>query len=336
MATIGTPNPTLLDWAKRQDPDGGVAPIIEILDQTNPLLDDATFVEGNLPTGHQTTIRTGLPKVYWRKLNQGIPSSKSETKQITEPVGMLESWSNVDKDLAELNGNTNEFRLSESRPFLEAMNQEMTSTAIYGNSATAPEEFSGLATRYSDLSAENSENIIDAGGTGADNTSIWLIVWSPETACFIYPKGSQAGITHEDLGLQTVQTTASNSPSHMRAYQDHWQWKNGLCVRDWRYAVRIANIDISVITGDYDGSDGFTHDLQQLMVRALHRVPNLQMGRPVFYCNRTIRQVLDIQALEKASSQLTVDNFDGKLITKFRGVPVKTMDTLLETEARVV
>ena len=342
MAALSTLAPTLLDVKARLDPNGSIAALIELLSETNEMLDDMSFIEGNLATGARVTVRTGLPKVYWRLLNRGVPASKSRTAQVDESCGMLEAWAEIDKDLAELNGNSSAFKLSEASAFIEAMNQEMASTVIYGNSSTDPEQFNGLAVRYSDLSAPNAQNIIDAGGTGSDNTSIYLVVWGSNTCTGIYPKGSTAGLTQEDLGVQTViQSDTDIGSTHLggaklRAHQLHYQWKAGLCVKDWRYVVRIANIDVSTITGDYDGSDGFTHDLQRLMIRALHRVPNLRMGRPVFYCNRTIRQVLDIQALEKASNQLTIDNFDGRLITRFRGVPIKTVDALLETEARVV
>jgi hypothetical protein len=104
-ATLATGALTLIDQAKRLDPDGKVPVIVELLSQTNEVLDDMLFREGNLPTGHRTTIRTGLPTVYWRMLNQGIPPSKSQTAQVDENAGMLEAWSEVDKDLALLNGN---------------------------------------------------------------------------------------------------------------------------------------------------------------------------------------------------------------------------------------
>ncbi len=84
MATIGPVALTLADWAKRIDDDGKIAEIINLLSQTNEILDDMLWVEGNLPTGHKTTIRTGLPSAYWRLLNMGVPRGKSTTAQITE------------------------------------------------------------------------------------------------------------------------------------------------------------------------------------------------------------------------------------------------------------
>jgi hypothetical protein len=138
MATLSTAALTLADWAKRLDPDGKVPTVVELLSQTNEILTDMMFIEGNLPTGHRTTVRTGLPVVAWRLLNGGTTPSKSTTAQIDEHAGMLEAWSEVDVKLAALNGNADSFRLSEAQAFIEAMNQEMSQTLFYGNSGLAP------------------------------------------------------------------------------------------------------------------------------------------------------------------------------------------------------
>ena len=164
MTTLSTSNLTLADWAKRTDPDGRIPIIAELLSQSNEILEDCVFKEGNLPTGERVVVRTGLPAVYWRALNQGIPSSKSTTAQVDEAAGILEARSEVDKDLAMLNGNTAQFRLSEDTAFLEAMNQTQATTLFYGNPATDPKQFLGLAARYSSLSASNAQNILSAGG----------------------------------------------------------------------------------------------------------------------------------------------------------------------------
>ena len=111
MATIGNSVLTLADWASRTDPDGKIARIVEMLEQTNPMLSDMAFVEGNEPTGHVSTIRTGLPTVYWRMINQGLPPSKSTTAQARDVVGMLEAWSETDQALVELSGDPQALRL---------------------------------------------------------------------------------------------------------------------------------------------------------------------------------------------------------------------------------
>lgn len=324
---------TLSEWAKRQDPDGKVAKVIEMLSQTNEVLQDMPFMEGNLPTGHRTTMRVGLPTVAWRLLNQGVQPSKSRTAQVDEQCGMLEAYSEVDKDLAELNADVGAFRLSEAQAFIEAMNIEMASTVFYGNSGTAAEEFTGLAIRYSDLSAANAQNILDAGGTGTDNTSIFLVGWGEQTVCGIFPKGSKAGIFHEDLGLVTVESTAGIGGNRMRAYQEHFQWKCGVALKDWRYTVRIANIDVSNLVAKTSAAD-----LVELMIKATHRIPFINMCKPVFYMNRTVFEFLDIQRRDdvQVGGQLKYEDVDGRRISSFRGIPVRICDAILETEDRVV
>lgn len=333
---------TLSDWAKRLDPDGKIAKIVELLSQTNEILKEMLWREGNLPVGHRITVRTGLPTVTWRLLNQAVPVSKSTTAQVTEGIGMLEAYSQVDKDEVELNGEVNAFRLSEAQPFVESMNQEMASTLFYGNSATAPEEFIGLSNRYSSLSAANAQNILNAGGQASDNTSVWLVCWGANTVFGLFPKGSKAGLVHEDLGLQTVSALWGMANALLRAYQDHWQWKAGLALKDWRYVVRIANIDVSDLVGA-TGTQASTAatELIRLMARAIDRIPALGMGKPTFYANRTVMSHLRLQALTKSSSAIkfedAVNQFGERIQAglSFLGIPVRICDSLLATETVV-
>lgn len=332
MATLNANVLTLADFAKRVDPDGKVPSIVELLSQSNEVLQDMLWMEGNLPTGHRTTVRTGLPTVAWRLLNQGVQPSKSTTAQVDEQCGMLEAWSEVDKDLAMLNGNTAAFRLSEAQAFIEAMNQEMASTLFYGNAGLASEEFTGLSIRYSDVASTSGQNILDAGGLGSDNASIWLVAWGGQTVHGIFPKGSKAGLIHEDLGEVTVETTAGIAGTRMRAYQDHWQWKCGVALKDWRYVVRIGSIDISNLVAKSSAAD-----LIELMIKAIHRLPTMGLGKPVFYMNRTVFQMLDIQRRDDVISGggLVYADVDGKIVPTFRGIPIRKVDALLETETAV-
>lgn len=336
MAGLGGNVLTLVDFAKRLDPDGKVPEIAELLAQTNEVLTDMLWMEGNLPTGHRSTVRTGLPTVAWRLLNQGVAVSKSTTAQIDEGVGILEAWSEVDVDLAMLNGNQAAFRLSEAMAFIEAMNIEMASTLFYGNSSTAPEEYTGYAIRYSALTgAANSQNVITGSGAGSDNSSIWLVCWGAMTTHGIFPKGSKAGLQHMDHGEQTVSSTSSTSGvagSRLRVFQDQWQWKCGVVLKDWRYVVRIPNIDISNLVAKSSAAD-----LVELMIKAIHRIPSLKLGKPVFYMNRTVFQMLDIQRRDDviAGGGLVYKDVDGISTPTFRGIPVRICDALTETEAVV-
>src|SRR6516225_9647557 len=128
MAVLGATALTYADWAKRVEDGYRIASIIELLSQTNEILEDMLVLEGNLPTGHKTTVRTDLPQATWRLLNQGIPNAKSTTANIVDTVGNLEMYFVIEKYIADLNGNTAEFRLSEVRAFIEGMSQQVAST----------------------------------------------------------------------------------------------------------------------------------------------------------------------------------------------------------------
>lgn len=334
MATIGNTVPTLLDVAKRLSPDGGgIMPIAELLSQENEMLIDMPWYEGNLPTGSRITTRTGLPDVIYRKLNSGVPPSKSTTAQVDEACGILEGRGQVDKDLALLNGNTSGFRLSESKAFIEAMNQTQQRTSFYGNQDVTPEGFTGIAPRFNTVStatAATAANVIDAGGTGSTNTSIWLIGWGENTVHGIYPKGSQAGLVHNDLGEGDAFDANGN---RFRAYMDQYQWKAGIAVKDWRYIVRIANIDVATLTKN--AASGA--DIIDLMTQALELIQGLTGVTPVFYVSRRIRSFLRRQTVNKvASGTLAYENVAGKPALMFGEVPVRRVDAILNTEARVV
>jgi hypothetical protein len=329
MATLSTLNPTLADLASRMTSDGKIDPmIVEMLSETNEILEDMTFIEANGYTEHKTTVRSGLPSGTWRKLNYGVQPEKSRTVPVKDSLGMLETYAEVDKALADLNDNKAAWRLSEDRAFIEGLNQTMAATIFYGDSSLDPEKFMGLAPRYSSLSAENGRNIIPGGGSGDDNTSIWLLVWGPNTLHGIYPKGLPAGLQSRDLGEHTL--TDANGGKY-QGYRTHYKWDNGLTLRDWRYAVRIPNLDVSALESDTSPAD-----VLKLMARAMHRVPNLRLGRAAFYMNRTVSEALDIQSLSKTALALKTHELEGKFWTSFRGVPIRTTDAILNTEAAVV
>ena len=342
MATLSVTDPTLLDVTKRLDPDGKISTIAEILNQTNQVLDDMVWIEGNLPTGHRPTVRTGLPTPTWRKLYGGVQPTKSTTAQVTDSCGMLEAYAEVDKALADLNGNTAAFRLSENMAHIEGMSQEMASTLFYGDEGTAPAEFTGLMPRFNSTTAENAINRLD-GGSDTDNvnTSIWLIGWGPNTVHGIYPKGSKAGLQMTDKGQVTVENATDYSGGAVgggryEAYRTHYRWDCGLVVRDWRYVVRISDIEIAQVTNTGSGT-GQDTNLTDLLAQALELIPNLGAVRPVFYANRKIKSVLRRQIATKvASSTLTMDQVGGKHVLSFDGVPFKRCDAILNTEANVV
>lgn len=338
MGTLAATNLTLLDWARRVDPNGKIATVAEVLNKYNEILDDMVWKEGNLPTGHKTTLRGSVPAGTWRLLNVGIQPQKSTTKQITETCGMLENYSEVDKDLAMLNGNTDDFRFSEDLAVIEGMNQSLATAIIYGDTSVNPEQFVGLMPRYYGLStAVTSANVIGAlGTTAANNTSIYLIGWSDDTVHGIFPNGSKAGLQVQDLGEQTIYDTALG---RYQALRTHFQFKAGICVRDWRYVVRICNIDITNLETSTDATDTSANILKYMSM-ALDKLPPNGNVKPVFYMNQRVRAMLRAKLISKTNVYLTLENMmGGSGITRptlmFQGFACRRVDAILNTEAVV-
>lgn len=326
MKILNLVAPTLTDVMNITDPNGQMATVVELLKQTNEILEDMTFIEGNLPTGMVHVQRTGLPEAAWRILNYGVPQGKSTTTKVTDTCGMLEAYAEVDKMLVELSGNGKQYRLNEDMAFLQAMNIKMAEALFYGDTREgAP--FVGLSPRYSTLSlkkAASAKNVIDGGGTASGAlSSIWLVSWGANTLHGIFPKGSKGGWQHEDLGQVTL-TDADGG--HFEGYRTHYKWDIGLAVRDWRYAARLCNVDIKNIDND---------TLIDKMVALVEAMPDEKNGNLVIYTNRETRTRLRTAMYKASNVRLTMDQAGGKKVISFDEIPVKRCDALKNTEALV-
>lgn len=331
MGILTATMPTLLDKFSREDSQKKIMKIVELMAKQNDILMDAEYQECNDGSKHKTTMRSGIPEPAWRLFNKGVQPSKSTTVPVTDTTGMMEDYGLVDKALADLSGNADAFRVSENMAKLQGFNNKSARYMFYGNTESEPESFLGLAPRYNDLSAESGANIVDAGGTGSTNTSIWFVTWGEMTTHLLYPKGSVAGFKHRNLGEDTVK---DEDGGEFQAYRDHFKWDIGMSVRDWRANARIANIDVTALTKD--GATGA--DLIDLMIEAYYRTENPMQGegRTIIYANRTIQTFLHKQAMNAKNVNLTIGEYGGKKIPEFLGMPIKRVDALLNTEARVV
>lgn len=338
MSTIGKSLPNLID-AYKGSAEGTVA---EILTQQNPILDDAIATECNMQAQHRHMIRTGLPTVGWGRLYKGAQQSKSTMQQVDDTTGFLEAASGIDTRLLKLAPDAAKARLVDSAPYLEAMNQEMATGMFYHDTATTPDRFKGLSPRYSVRGGPGSgSQVIDGGGAGSDNTSIWFVTWGDHATSLLYPKGMKAGITIEDKGEQRVTDEAGN-PYYVK--ETMFNWHIGMFVKDWRYNARIANIDVS------DMLDGKV-DLWALMRKAYYRLQsrrrNAISSRIAIYMNKDVLEILDAQSSDRSlvkdaggswnyqAPGLKPATIEGKEVATYRSIPIRETDALLNTEALV-
>lgn len=342
MAVTATGVQTLNDVLSVLDPQGKLLDIAEILTQDNDFLNYFNWREGNLITGHRDAARTALPTPSFRAINEGVPVTKGATTQIEETCAMLEDFSQCDRELAILSGNVSGYRLQEGKPHIIGMGHKMAQTLIYGNATADPKSFTGLAPRYNSLSTSVSQtatNVINAGGTGSALRSIWLIVSGPNTITGLYPKGTKGGLLHEDATSHAAGTGENGGGQALLdasgrpyiGFRDHWLWRCGLMVKDWRYAVRIANIDPATLTKS--GSTGA--DIQDLMVQAVERVQDTSNGRAFFLMDRNLRAFFRRQLVNQKNAFLSMDEVGGRKVMNFSEVPILRTDALQVNEAQV-
>ena len=331
---------------KRLDPNGNVADIAEVLNETNEILQDIEFKEGNLPTGDEQTIRTGLPSVYWRQMNRGVPASHSTVATVQETTATMEARAEVDEKVIKLNGYDAKFLFQEEKAFIESMGQKATHEIFYGNRNKTAEGFTGFATRYSTTNknkAQNAKNVINCGATASSNrvTSIYLIAWGDQVYC-PYPKGSKLGIQTNDVGYGMIDDDAGNK---FYGHTTIYDWDLGLMVKDWRHVVRLCNIDVDQLfsgTGIGSGDVQNGNNLLLMLNNALALIPASVRGKVKMYMNSDVHAGLTNLAIRSQSNVIKTMELINKpdfgkegSWSTFAGVPMKQVDQIKNDEAIV-
>lgn len=247
MATIGNLALNFNDLRKRQAPDGTIDHIIEVLAQTDPILEHIKWKQGNLPTGNLTTQRTSLPSPSLRAINKGVQPTKSTTKQVTDTCCILEDRSQVDIELLQLEPDPQAFRRSEDDAHVAGFANRVANMIFYGDSDANLDEFNGLSKRYNaygGTKGDASYQVRDAGGTtDGQLSSIWFVGWG-DTVSGIYPKFGYAGLKQRDLGERTV---LDDEKGEYQALETLFTYKPGLMVADPRMVAAVRNIDTAAI-----------------------------------------------------------------------------------------
>jgi len=293
--------------------------IIELLAQTNEMLIDVPAQKANNGVINKTLQRTIRPMGKHRIYNQGVGKAATQSNIVDDRIAMLAEYSDVDAAMLEHSGNIKAARWSEAVAIIKGMGLTQAETLIYGD-GDKPEEFEGLMRRYNSLS---NKFVIDAGGTGSNNTSIYLIALGPELFHLIYPEGSDSvGVKREDKGKVDVTDSEGNE---YPAYRDYFTAQYGISVRTPEAVRRIANIPPN-ISGD---------DLVDRIIEARARMPS-GASTYALYSNVDIQIKLDKAARDKGNVVYTAADPWGKPITHVRDMRCRRMDVILSTESRVV
>jgi len=341
MATLTQSTQSMIDHYKSLDGMGRYINTIEVLNDTSQgILDDWVWMECNSGTKHIRSIRTGLPSLAWGMLYQGIPQSKSAKQQVTDTTGFVEGLSPVDERQLDLYAdNKNALRQEEGNTFLEAMAQELMTAMFYHDPDSNPKYPMGLGARFGQLGTSGAANqVIDAGGSGSDNTSIWFVEHGYSGLSVIYPKGTPAGMQRKNRGSQMV-TDANGDPYFVE--MEEFRTHVGFSIGDWQRVVRIANIDVSDMqAGSVDLYKWMRKGYYKLKNRRVSKVMNQESpGRVSIYCNRDVLEALDALGTNDGASdsfiRLRPQEIQGREVMTYRGMPIRETDAILNTEAEV-
>lgn len=324
---------TLADLARMMAPgDASFLFCAETLARENPIVREVPTLEANQLLTHIGNRQLSLPTVGFRGINQGISTTTHKEQQITEPMALMEAMSQVDVELTRLGpGSPEQVRQRIDAAHMEAMAQKLATTIFYGNLGDDELSFNGLATRFSSLSTyPNGDsswyyNVVNAGGSGGDTTSIYMVEWGPNKAHLIYPKGTQAGLEVKFLGEQLVyDTTAANSTKFI-AYVTDLKWRCGLFIGDERCVQRLANIEVSGATNIFNEDD---------LITLINRLPKRGLDPMTrIYCNRNIATQMWIRLKDKGNMFYTSsrDAF-GKPVLEFGTIPIVVCDAITSAE----
>jgi hypothetical protein len=319
---------TIADAVRRQKADGTIAEIAELLMQAPGLIQDLNWKEGDTPGGHQVTYRTSLPTISTVTVGSGTQSTKSTTGQTLETFEMLEGFSVIDEKVANFGGDPASKRATEDVAFVEQFHETVSDRWFYGNSATSIGQIDGLTKRYASTTGGTGSNVILGGSVDTDNMSMWLCGFGPKHLYGIYPKGTPAGLQTTDWGKQ-VRTNSDGTEQVV--YRTQYGWAIGHALHDWRYTVRIPNIDKSLLVA------GTGADLFDKLIMAANVCFDINMVRPSIYMNRTTRMMLEIQARNDVTSggQLRYEVVGGKRMEFFQNIPITLCDRLVQNESLV-
>ena len=304
----------------------------EVMSRACPMIRHMPMQPSNQIMSNIESRRAYLPSPGTRRFNEGVPITAAHKTPFTDPIAMVEDYSECDYALWKIQNDPNTWRQDEDQAHVQGLTQKMESLITMGSIASDPAAFDGFLTRFRSKSRRpNGDpstpfNVISNGGTTSGSlASVLVVEWGKGKVFGVYPKNLPAGLLIEDLGKHTVNTGSSTSPTYMEALRTHFAWYLGLVVKDERCVQRIGDIEVS-------GTQNLFNE--DYLIKAINQLPGKGAAPgTVIYCTLSIKTRLDILAKDKTNVSYTPDEVWGGNITKFRGIPVYISEVMLETES---
>lgn len=334
---MGTAFPTLIDFKQQYGPgENPVADVCEILYKSNPMFEHIPWRAGNELTGHRFFVRTELPFAHTREVNQGIMRSNSKISTDSETTEEFVTSYHADahamNELFQGSAHANAYLASEEKPHIYALGDAVLNAMLYGSN---PKGVRGFMYRLSDLEGAYKDQIIDASELiePTDNPrfrSVLAVKWDPSEVSGIHNKHGSLGMTVERFDTQVYDRDKNGT---FTAYVVNMHWHAGLMVRDKRYIMRIANIDLNAL----EESEENRRKLFRLMLRTKNEIRQAGEGRMVYYMSKDLYTPIELAAIEKGNLALSYEHIQGDVtVTRFAGYEISKNEIMDFDEDRLV
>ncbi|MEM1213791.1 MAG: major capsid protein [Planctomycetota bacterium] len=239
--------------------------------RVDDLLLDAPFLaalpvkESSFDTQHEYLKRTGSPAVGFRAMNAGLENTKATRSKVTVLLKYLDAGFTMDKGLYDTQNGPALWR-EEAVDHLQSSFATAERQLIYGTGENA-DGFNGLS-NIDLIDHLDDSNVIDAGGSGSNLTSVYLVRALPTDVCIVAPDGS----VNMEIGtpVESVRQVGDAEYDIVRTPIAGWMaLQPGGVFSVWR----IANVDTTP-----GSSNGLTDDLfSRIRAKAKTRVPTLAL-----------------------------------------------------------
>lgn len=320
--------------------DGQFVPWAETLTENNPLLFDLAIQPANGILSDQGSRETSLPTPQIINVGAGHISSTVRWDTFKENISIFVDRADIPKHVLDLQPDKAAYRSKVENRHMEGFGQGVTNHMFYGTSVATPEKFDGLSVRYNTPDATDPTNpssssadafVFDAGGSGSDTMSIFLIQHGLDKLKGITPiNDPMMGIEKVDSGLVYEETDSSYTAVDARASRQTWrtefEWKIGLSVVDMRAVARIRNIETAL--ANLDAS------FLQLIFQAEQEV--FKGAEQIFaYIPKRMMTFLQIMAEAKQNVIYDTNNIYGIPLFRIGKILLRPTDALNLTEQSV-
>lgn len=313
--------------------DGKYNPWAKVLTENNPFMFDLAIVQANGILSSEGSRETSLPTPQIVKVGDGWDSSTVRWDKYKENISIFKDRAAIPEDVLDLQPDQASFWADVKDRHMEGFGQGVTNHFFYGTSVATPEKFDGLGVRYSVPDATDPTNpssasadpfVFDAGGTGSDTMSMFLIQHGINKIKGITPANDpMMGIKSEDMGKQYVD--AENSKKRWD-FINEFGWKIGLDIVDIRSVARIRNIESGI--SELDSS------FLQLVFQAENEV--FRGDEQIFaYVPKRMLTFLQIMAEAKQNVIYDTNNIYGIPLFRIGKILLRPMDALTITETAV-